>query len=124
MDPFDSLLLYQYKNGMKYPRLVLGLCLAAAIMACSIFPNIPSISIGETATPSQTSTPAPTLTPTITPTPLPTARVAVGDRAFFNGDYDSALNHYQIAFQESPDPQISRAAKMGEARVLYPKKTK
>jgi len=104
---------------MKYPRLVLGLCLAAAIMACSIFPNIPSISIGETATPSQTSTPAPTLTPTITPTPLPTARVAVGDRAFFNGDYDSALNHYQIAFQDSPDPQIRGAAKWGEARVWY-----
>src|SRR5258706_14235434 len=104
---------------MKYPRLVLGLCLAAAIMACSIFPNIPSISIGETATPSQTSTPAPTLTPTITPTPLPTARVAVGDRAFFKGDYDIALNQYTIAFQESPDPQIRAPAQVDESRGLY-----
>src|SRR5258706_7073630 len=100
---------------MKYPRLVLGLCLAAAIMACSIFPNIPSISIGETATPSQTSTPAPTLTPTITPTPLPTARVAGCALALFNGGFVIALNHFHTPFLDSTGTHIPFASQSGVA---------
>lgn len=117
----DAPVFYQYKNGMKLRRLLAGLWLAVAITACSILPNLPTLPPGWTVTPSITPTPEATLTPTITPTPLPVARVDAGDHAFFNGDYDTALVHYQIAFQDSPDAQIRAAAKWGEARVHFAK---
>ena len=104
---------------MKYTRLFSGLLLAVAIMACSLFSNMPTIPPAETSTPSVTFTPEATFTPTITPTPLPVARVGVGDHAFFTGDYENALLHYQIAFQDSPDASIRAAAKWGEARVFF-----
>lgn len=104
---------------MKSTRLFFGLWLVVAITACSTLPDLPTIPPGWTITPSQTFTPEATLTPTITPTPLPTARVQVGDRALFNGDYENALIHYQTAFQDSPDPLIRAAAKWGEARVWF-----
>ncbi len=104
---------------MKFSRLILGLWLASAITACSILPDLPTLPPGWTVTPSQTLTPQATFTPTITSTPLPGARVEVGDRAFFNGDYDNALIHYQTAYRDSPDPLIRAAAKWGEARVWF-----
>lgn len=70
-------------------------------------------------TPSSSPTPEATFTSTITPTPLPIARVAVGDTAFFNGDYENALLLYQTAFQDSPDVLVQAAAKWGEARVYF-----
>ena len=70
-------------------------------------------------TPSISPTPPATITPTITPTPLPQARVSVGDKAFFNGDYDAALLDYQIVLQDSPDALLRAAAKWGEARVYF-----
>ena len=104
---------------MRYTRTLLGLWIATAITACSILPNLPSIPPGWTATPSSSPTPEATFTPTITPTPLPIARVGVGDRAFFNGDYRNALILYQTAFQDSPDVMVQAAAKWGEARVHF-----
>ncbi|MBL8078368.1 MAG: tetratricopeptide repeat protein [Anaerolineales bacterium] len=104
---------------MKTTRILLGLWLAAALTACSLFPNFPTLPPGWTVTPSQTFTPAPTLTPTITPTPMPQARVGVADHELFNGDYDNALIHYQSAYQDSPDALIRAAAKWGEARVYF-----
>ncbi|MHB0940028.1 MAG: tetratricopeptide repeat protein, partial [Armatimonadota bacterium] len=100
-------------------RLILGLWLATAITACSALPNLPTIPPGWTLTPSLSPTPKATFTPTITPTPLPIARVGVGDEAFFNGDYDTALLHYQIVLQDSPDPFLRAAAKWGEARIYF-----
>jgi soluble lytic murein transglycosylase len=112
---------------MKYIRLstciglrfFLGLLIAAAISACSILRNFPSLPPGWTETPSVTPTLEATLTPTITPTPLPAARVDKGDQAFFNGDYENALIDYQIVLQDSPDPLVRAAAKWGEVRVLF-----
>ena len=115
----DAPVFYQYKNGMKYTRLLLGLWLALAIAACSFVPKLPIIPPGWTVTPSQTLTPEATFTPTVTPTALPTARVGVADRVFFNGDYDNALILYQTSYQDSPDPLIRSAAKWGEARVWF-----
>jgi soluble lytic murein transglycosylase len=50
---------------------------------------------------------------------VPIARVGVGDHAFFNGDYETALLHYQTAFQDSPDVPVQAAAQWGEARVYF-----
>jgi soluble lytic murein transglycosylase len=104
---------------MKYTRLLLGLWIATAIMACSILPNLPTIPPGWTVTPSISPTPEATFTPTVTPTPLPIARVGVGDRAFFNGEYENALLLYQTAFQDSPDVLVQAASKWGQARVYF-----
>jgi len=104
---------------MKHIRVILGLWLVVAITGCSILPNLPTIPPGWTITPSISPTPEATFTPTITPTPLPTARVEAGDRAFFNGEYETALLHYQTAFQDSPDVLVQAAAKWGQARVYF-----
>jgi len=137
--PLDAPVFYQYKNGMNFTRpstrridsdtrrsrlrtglrFFLGLWLATAITACSIFPNFPTLPPGWTLTPSTTPTPEATSTPTITPTPLPIARVDKGDHALFNGDYESAMLHYQTALSDSPDPLVQAAAKWGEARVRF-----
>lgn len=104
---------------MKFPRLILGLLLAAAITACSILPGLPTIPPGWTVTPSISPTPPATLTPTITATPIPVARIGDGDHALFNGDYPTALLHYQTAYRDSSDPLIRAAAKWGEARIFF-----
>jgi soluble lytic murein transglycosylase len=104
---------------MKKTRVLLGLWLAAVITACSAFPDLPTIPPGWTLTPSISPTPEATFTPAATLTPLPTARIGVGDQAFFNGDYDTALLHYSIALQDSPDPLIRASAKWGEARIYF-----
>ncbi|MCA2000817.1 MAG: tetratricopeptide repeat protein [Chloroflexi bacterium] len=100
-------------------RLLSALWLAVFLAGCSISPKMPVIPPGWTVTPSVTFTSAPTLTPSITPTPQPIARVGSGDRAFFNGDYENALLHYQTAFRDSPAPLVQAAAKWGEARVQF-----
>ena len=100
-------------------RLILGLWLALSIAGCSILPDLPSIPPGWTLTPSQSPTPEASPTPTITPTPPITARVSVGDKALFNGDYESALVDYQIVLQDSPDLLLRASAKWGEARIYY-----
>lgn len=46
-------------------------------------------------------------------------RASAGDRALFNGDYDTALLHYSVALQDSPDPFIRASAKWGQARIYY-----
>jgi len=104
---------------MKKLRLLLGLWLATSLVACSTLKNFPTIPPGWTVTPSTSPTPEATFTPTITPTPLPVARVSEGDKAFFNGDFDAALLHYQVALQDSPDPLVRAAAKWGEAKIYY-----
>ncbi|HNF94967.1 MAG TPA: hypothetical protein PLQ75_09995, partial [Anaerolineales bacterium] len=50
--PLDALILYQYKNGMKKLRLLLGLWLATSLVACSTLKNFPTIPPGWTVTPS------------------------------------------------------------------------
>jgi soluble lytic murein transglycosylase len=45
--------------------------------------------------------------------------VDAGDHAYFNGDYENALLHYQTAFRDSPDVLVQAAAKWGEARILF-----
>lgn len=97
-----------------------GLWLALTIAACSTLPSLPTIPPGWTVTPSISptvpATPAPTVLP---PTPQISDPATVGDRAFFNGDYEAALLEYQIVLQDSPDDTLRAAAKWGEARVYF-----
>jgi len=57
--------------------------------------------------------------PTPTPTPAPEVRVAEGDHALFNGDYEAALSAYNTALNASNDPAIRAAAMLGLGRYHY-----
>lgn len=70
-------------------------------------------------TPEMTATPAPTATPTPTPTPLPAVRINQADDMLFIGDYQSALNQYQIALVGAQDSDTQTAAMVGMGRTHY-----
>ena len=65
--------------------------------------------------PSATNTPL----PTATPTPLPAARVDLGDRAIFYGDYENAFSEFETALGTSSDSTIQYAARLGIARTHF-----
>jgi soluble lytic murein transglycosylase len=96
--------------------------LLAGALACSV----PGLPINQaTPLPTETSSPVPTLPPTntplptATPTPLPAARVELGDRAIFYGDWESAFAEFQKALETSPDNEVQFAARLGMARTHY-----
>jgi len=105
---------------MKHSQVIITIWLAISISACSSLPGLDNIiPPGWTQTPSLSPTPEATFTPTITPTPPITARVNIGDQAFFYGDYDTALLQYQIVLQDSPDPLLRAGAQWGVARIFF-----
>ncbi len=59
--------------------------------------------------------------PIITPSPTlaPEVRVETGDKALFNGDFDSALVAYQAALENSNIPEVRAAALWGLGRVQF-----
>ena len=48
---------------------------------------------------------------------MPAARIQLGDRAVFNGDWDQALVEYRTAGENSPDGRFQVAAQVGIART-------
>ena len=105
------------------------------IFLLSLACNLPSVSIGRNRSPVSEAAAtlasvdplagdeamAATLTPTPipTPTPPPAARVTQGDRAIFNGDWDSALGEYRAALEASADPEVKFAARLGIGHTQY-----
>jgi len=69
--------------------------------------------------PLPTQVPTNTPLPTATPTPLPYARVEMGDRAIFLGDWESAWAEYQQALDTSQDEEVQFAARLGIARTHF-----
>lgn len=90
------------------------------IAACQAFP-IPVPLHLPTALPSNTPGPTPTGTPLPTSTPLPASapvvRIDAGDKALFFGDYDTAREQYQTAFNDTTDDAIKAAALWGLGRT-------
>ncbi len=74
---------------------------------------------GPTVTPSVSPTPTPTPTVTPSPTPIPAVRIADGDHALFNGDYDAARNEYRLAFEQSMGAETRAEALWGMGRTEY-----
>ena len=107
---------------MKFFRLLLGLWLAASLLACSAVPNFPANPFGPTVTPSPLPTATATFTPTPSPTPIPIMRVEGGDHARVNGDYAKARAEYQLAYDATSDPEVRAAALWGLARTEYESK--
>lgn len=92
------------------------------VVACTL----PAAPVNLATAPPAT-VPLPTLTlpatstplPTATPTPNPVARVALGDRALFYGDWESAFAEFRRAFESSPDGEVRYAARLGIARTHF-----
>ena len=61
----------------------------------------------------------PTYLPTITSTPIPISQVEEGDKAFFNGDWDIAIDEYMNAWKTDLDPDVQTAALLGLGRTYY-----
>ncbi len=109
-----------------FPLLLLGLLAAG----CAFLPSRPPapdnpFSVPVTALPPGVTPPAPTAPaaasqpPAPTMTPIPAARIASGDHALFNGDWENALRAYQSALETSAEADIRAAALLGIARVQY-----
>ncbi len=106
------------------PLLILGLLAAGCILpqhdAAPENPfDVPITALPPGVTPPAAETAPPTPRPTPTPSPIPAARIASGDHALFNGDWDAALDAYQTALETSAEAEIRAAALLGIARVQY-----
>jgi soluble lytic murein transglycosylase len=77
--------------------------------------------VDPTVLPEVTLAPTPTSTPVPTPTatPPPAARVALGDRALFYGDWEAAMREFQTARDAAPEADTRSAARLGIARTHY-----
>ncbi|GAB4540859.1 MAG: transglycosylase SLT domain-containing protein [Anaerolineales bacterium] len=102
---------------MKKLRPFFAWSVALALTACSTLQNVPAPA--ESAAPQTAAAPTATMPPSPTPTPPPIVRVERGDHALFNGEYENALQYYQTAFKDSPDPAVQAAAQWGAARVHF-----
>lgn len=108
---------------MKRPLAWMLILLILSALACTTATNLPIF--GSTPTPTATFTPTPTATPTPTPTPPPTptpipaARIELGEKALFNGDWDLALKEFETARLASGEPELQAAALLGLGRAYY-----
>jgi soluble lytic murein transglycosylase len=105
---------------MFIKRLLFGVVMLALLVGCapgavSSPTATPAITLPPELTPNDTSMP----TFTLSPTPTPEVRVETGDKALFNGDYDTALYEYQAAVDNSTDPDLRAAALWGLGRVQF-----
>jgi soluble lytic murein transglycosylase len=96
--------------------------LAASIVSCNFPGRQPQEAVSDPkATVLPSTVPAPTFTPSPspTPTPQPAARVTLGDRALFYGDWETALEEYQTALEASLDLEVQSAARLGIGRTHF-----
>jgi soluble lytic murein transglycosylase len=99
-----------------------ALVFLAALVACKMPADLDEPgSQDDPLPPLVFATPTATITPMPTPTatPEPAARVANGDQALFLGDYQSAREAFQAAFNDTQDAEIQAAAQLGLGRVHY-----
>jgi len=55
--------------------------------------------------------------PTESWTSTPLVQIASGDQAFFNGDWETAIQEYQLVYENSKDPHLEAAALLGLGRT-------
>ena len=80
----------------------------------------PTFTLTPEPTPTETPTPPPSPSPTaLSPTPLPAARIEKGEYALFIGDWDTARQEFSLVLENSSEPAIEPAARLGLARVQY-----
>lgn len=107
--------------SMKKPTILFVIIFSFLAAGC----RLTTLSGLPTATlaPNVTDTPLPTLTPlptpTVTPTPEPEVRIEQADWALFIGDYDRALEEYQLAFLQANTDEVRAATLVGMGHTHY-----
>lgn len=110
-----------YKHSMKR---ILFMLLAGllTLTACNL-PELTPPPPTETPTLTATVTLTPTLTPipppTSTPTPVPALLIAKGQKALANGDYPTAKDSYQLAFDSSSTSNAQAEALWGLGKTHF-----
>ncbi len=103
---------------MKTRKLVLfAAAVVLAALACQVErvfnPSLPT----HTPTSAVPEAPAATPTPTPIPTPEPGARIGTGDEAYFNGNWERALQEYAQALELTTEDEVKAAAMLGIGRT-------
>ncbi|MDH5507115.1 MAG: tetratricopeptide repeat protein [Anaerolineae bacterium] len=97
------------------------IALAGSVLSCNMervfSPSLPSPTPKSMAA-GPTALPTPPPPPTMAPTPVPSVRIASGDQALFNGDWDKAIREYQLVLDSSTDPELQSAALLGIGRTF------
>ena len=75
--------------------------------------------LDEPSTEAVLVTPTSVPEPTPLPTPAPLAEVSDGDQALFYGDWEAALQAYQVALERETDTELRAAALLGLGRTYY-----
>jgi soluble lytic murein transglycosylase len=107
--------------NIKNRLVILVIVLVIASLACSVERVLNPSQPTPTATYPFIPTDVVEPTPTPIATPEPGVRVESGDRAYFNGDYDLAIQEYTLAFENGATPEIQAAALLGLGRTYYRK---
>lgn len=99
----------------------LGLLFVLTLACNSPVPFLRATAPHPDPSPPASLSPPPSITPlpSPTPTPPPGARVALGDRALFYGDWDAALAEFETALNNSPDPDVRFAALLGKGKTYF-----
>ena len=100
---------------------------AAVMVRLGRFPNLafgpptgaPTATPTATLPPTLTPSPTPLPSPTPTATPIPLARITDADQDRYAGDWPSALAGYQAVLDQSSDPALMQAARLGMAQARY-----
>jgi soluble lytic murein transglycosylase len=100
-------------TSLRWVIVFLGM--TAMISACGDSP-VPEIT--PTSTPTIAPTKTPTLVPSPTPTPVPIARIDEADRAYFIGDWESAIDTYRSIQDSASEPSERIEASLGLAKSL------
>ncbi len=108
---------------MKIIRWICLILLLASLSCNKNKPVAPRLAGNTVATalaePTTPPIPTPTLTPLPSPTPAPEVLVQTGDQALLDGDWERALQEYQLALAGSDDPLMHAAALLGGARANF-----
>ena len=108
---------------MMHRRFLLSsIILGLAILSCTLSGiTDPTVDITQTDTPTVFFKPTETKVPTATPLPtlVPAVRILNADRAFFNGDWETAHIEYQGIQLSDSDPEIQAAALLGMGRSRH-----
>jgi len=117
---FSGIVHFMFRNKFS----LLLLILAAAVLACTRTVGIETpevLKFQDTATPVIPPTPTPFPTNTPVPTLIPEVQIEDADRAYFNGDWEVALQEYEAVFwgDAASDDQgeLKAAALLGIGRV-------
>jgi peptidoglycan lytic transglycosylase len=103
---------------------LIGFIFLILTLACNRAAQVAPTTTDKTTVPAAnnataTAIPLPTFTPLPSPSPEPEALVKTGDQALLNGDWEKALLEYQLAQNNSNDPQMQSAALLGAARANF-----